>query len=87
MRRFATGSIPGNYMWLKPGGRPLYKTMAGPARPAVGENSPFAGQDPTLAFGTLGGILTDLPAEYEAPPQPALAQAMPDVSVPEIGLW
>lgn len=87
MRRFATGSIPGNYMWMKPGGRPMFKTMAGPARPAVGEDSPFAGQDPSTSFGVHGGILTDLPYEYEAPPQPSLSQPVQDTGVPSIGLW
>lgn len=87
MRRYADGPIPGNFMWMKPGGRPLFKTMAGPAGLAVGENSPFAGQDPTMAFNTQGSVLVDLPYEYQAPPQPSLAPAVADTGVPAIGLW
>lgn len=72
-RRWATGGIPGNTMWLKPGGRPLVKTLAGPARPAIGPNSPFAGQDLGQAFSADGAILQNVPSEYVAPPTPDLS--------------
>ena len=73
-RRFAVGSVPGNYMWMKPGGRPMFKTLAGPARPAVGGNSPFAGQDLGDAFAyDTGAILQTQPTEYVPPPEPYLA--------------
>lgn len=76
-RRIATGSIPGNYMWMKPGGRPMAKGLAGPARPAIGPGSPFQGQDLGQAFSIDGAILQNVPTEYVAPPQPTLAAAPP----------
>lgn len=72
-RRFATGSVPGNYLWMKPGGRPMVKSQAGPARPPTGENSPFTGQDTTLSYGVQGAVLQADAVEYEAPPEPYLA--------------
>jgi hypothetical protein len=73
-RRWATGSIPGNNMWMRPGGRPMIKTLGGPARPAIGPDSPFAGQDLGEAFGINGAILQSVPAEYSAPPTPNLSK-------------
>lgn len=74
-RRYATGSIPGNTMWMKPGGRPLVKTMAGPARLPTGLDSPFHGQDTGAAFGIHGAVLQNIPTEYAPPSQPYLAPA------------
>lgn len=74
-RRIATGNIPGNFMWMKPGGRPMAKGLPGPARPAIGPDSPFAGQDLGQAFSVDGSILQNVPSEYVAPPQPRLAAA------------
>jgi hypothetical protein len=74
-RRWAAGSIPGNNMWLRPGGRPLVKSLAGPARPAIGVDSPFAGQDLGVAFDVNGAILQNVPSEYVAPPTPNLGAA------------
>lgn len=74
-RRVATGSIPGNTMWLKPGGRPLAKSLPGPARPAIGPDSPFAGQDLGQTFSIDGAILQSQPTEYTPPAQPYLAPA------------
>lgn len=76
MRRYATGSVPGNYMYLEPGGRPLSKSLAGPARPAIGPDSPFGGQDLGQSFSIDGAILQTIPSEYVAPPQPELAPAV-----------
>ena len=78
-RRFATGSIPGNYMWLRPGGRPIMKSRSGGAHLPIGDNSPFTGQDVGTNFGIDGAVLQSVPYEYTAPPTPAL-QAAPDVS-------
>lgn len=88
MRRYATGSIPGNYMWMRPGGRPMVKTLAGPARPATGEG-PFYGQDVTQTFGIQGAILMDPATEYQAPPQPYVTPPVTQVSesAPVIELW
>lgn len=88
-RRYAQSPIPGNYMWLNPTGRPLIKSLPGPARPPIGQGSPFEGQDLGLAFAyDNGAILQNAPPEYIAPPQPNLAP--PIVSqdtVPTIDLW
>jgi hypothetical protein len=87
MRRFATGSIPGNYMWMKPGGRPMVKTLAGPARPASGIG-PFQGQDTTQSFGLQGAVLMDPATEYVAPPQVNVVPAVQQYSPPDaIELW
>lgn len=74
-RRYAVGSIPGNTMWLKPGGRPLAKSLPGPARPAIGLDSPFTGHDLGASFGIGGAMLQTVPPEYTPPPQPNLASA------------
>lgn len=74
-RRYATGSIPGNDMWMRPGGRPLVKSLPGPARPAIGPNSPFTGQDLGFSFDPTGALLQNVPTEYVAPPQPNVAAA------------
>jgi hypothetical protein len=73
-RRFATGSIPGNYMWMRPGSRPMIKTVAGPARPAIGPDSPFTDHDIGATFGIQGAVLVNVPQEYQSPPSPQLAQ-------------
>lgn len=75
-RRVATGAIPGNTYWMRPGGRPLAKSLPGPARPAVGPDSPFAGQDLGAAFGIQGAVLQTQPTEYSPPPQPKLVPAV-----------
>jgi hypothetical protein len=75
-RRYADAPIPGNYMWLRPGGRPLQKTLAGPARPAIGPESPFSGDDLGFTFGIDGAVLQNVPTEYVSPAQPKLAAPM-----------
>lgn len=74
MRRYATGEIPGNNMWMRPGGRVLMKSMPGPARPAIGPDSPFEGDDLGRPFAVGGAVLLQSPTEYVAPPQPNLVQ-------------
>jgi hypothetical protein len=86
-RRYAYGSIPGNYMWMRPGGRPMVKTLPGPARPAVGEG-PFYGQDPTEAYGIEGAILMDPATEYVAPAGPYVVPQVQTVEdAPTLDLW
>lgn len=88
-RRYATGSIPGNYMWMRPGSRPMSKSQPGPARPAVG-TGPFYGQDYSLAFNVNGAILQQGATEYVPPPQPMVSpaqQAPVNESAPEIAMW
>jgi hypothetical protein len=72
-RRWAVGAIPGNNMWMRPGGRPLMKSLPGPARPAVGVDSPFHGDDLGASFGIDGAILQSVPTEYLPPPAVQLA--------------
>lgn len=86
-RRYATGSIPGNTMWLRPGGRPMAKTLAGPARPPIGVDSPFAGQDLGQAFSADGAILQNLPSEYAPPPNPALGKAQVSTENDSVVEW
>ena len=75
-RRFAIPNIPGNYMWLQPGGRPMIKTLAGPARPPIGPNSPFTGDDLGQSFNIDGALLQNVPSEYVGPPQPTLGPSI-----------
>lgn len=88
-RRYATGTIPGNFLWMEPGGRPLVKSVAGTAKVPVGPDSPFYGQDPGVPFNSQGAALADLPVGYTGPPDPALATgyAQADTFNDEIPLW
>lgn len=88
-RRFATGQVPGNSLWLQARGRPLIKSLPGPSRPPVGINSPFAGQDVGQAFGIDGAILQDPATEYVAVPTPYVAPALQSDAgpPPEIDYW
>jgi len=86
-RRYATGSIPGNYMMLQPGGRPLHQDRVGPAQLPIGQQSPFTDDDIAASFNTQGSILNDLPTEYAAPVEPALSTTNLDAPVPTIALW
>lgn len=86
-RRYAAGSIPGNYMWMRPGSRPMVVDIPGTAVTPVGPDSPFYGQDPSIPFNTQGAALTVLPAEYQAPPDPALAATFPAEGTPGVDLW
>jgi hypothetical protein len=89
-RRYASGPIPGNFMWMRPAGRPMVRSLPGPARPPVGPGSPFYGQDTGAAFDYVdGGILQDSAVQYEAPPVPYFAPSYgnPDDTSPEIPLW
>lgn len=70
-RRYAASPIPGNTMWMKPGGRPMVRSLTGEHQfPTSGA---FEGDDPGATFGYQGAILTAVPSEYAAPPQPNLA--------------
>ncbi len=74
-RRWATGSMPGNYMWMKPGSRPMVRSNTGLRNFPTGQDSPFEGDDTTSAYGIDGAILSTPPAEYTAPPQPVTTAA------------
>jgi hypothetical protein len=88
-RRYATGSIPGNYMWMRPGGRPMIKSLPGPARPAVGAGSPFQGQDVGDAYAyDTGAVLQNPASEYVPPPTPYIgAPNYASEQAPVIDLW
>lgn len=76
-RRYATGSIPGNYMWMQPGSRAVRKTIAGRPTIPIGPDSPFSGQDPAWQFDPQGAVLQQLPAPYAPAPEPAVGAAYP----------
>jgi hypothetical protein len=74
-RRFATGSIPGNYQMLIPGSRPMIHTVTGMRNFPTGSDTPFAGDNTGDVFGIDGAILQATPTEYVAPPQPLTVPA------------
>lgn len=77
-RRYAWNHIPGNFMWMRPQGRILFKTMAGTARLPIGAGSQFEGQDIGAAFDYANGaILQNTPTEYVPPPSPNVAPVTP----------
>lgn len=89
-RRYATGPIPGNTMWMRPGGRPMVRSFTGVDHfPLTGA---FANDDPGATFGYQGAVLQNVPSEYVAPPEPALASNVVSdsgvvQSVPEISYF
>jgi len=89
-RRYAGGPIPGNTMWMKPGGRPMVRSFTGIDHfPLSGA---FANDDPGATFGYQGAILQNIPSEYVAPPEPNLAPnivatTVPPQSIPEINFF
>ena len=91
-RRYAWSSIPGNYLWMIPGGRPLFKSIPGTAKPPIGPGSQFEGQDLGFAFSyDTGAVLMDTPQEYVPPPAPNIATYTPQYASPmgtdAIDLW
>lgn len=87
-RRYATGPIPGNTLWLKARSRPMIRTLTNQYNfPTSGA---FAGDDPGASFSTAGAVLTATPTEYVPPPQPNLGPPItvtPDNGVPEISYY
>lgn len=82
-RRIATGSIPGNTLWLRARSRPLVRSLTGNYHFPV--SGAFAGDDPGATFDINGAILTNTPTQYDTPPQVNLAPSLSDTStVPEI---
>lgn len=86
-RRYAQSPIPGNYMWMRPQGRILYKTMAGTARLPIGPNSQFSAvnepgnpKDIGFPFDPHGAVLQNIPTEYIPPPAPNVATVTPTYS-------
>lgn len=89
-RRYATGPIPGNHMWMRPGSRPLQKHIPTTANLPVGQGSPFEGDDTGASYGIQGAVLQDIPGEYIPPTEPLLANPQPvqtAESIPTIPFW
>jgi hypothetical protein len=97
-RRYAQSSIPGNYMWLRPGGRVMYKTVPGTAKLPIGPESQFTtdnADDSAKAvgfpFNPYGAVLQQTPTEYVPPPAPNIAPVTPaysnDYGTDGIDLW
>ena len=60
-------------MWMRPGGRVLVKNIPTVARPAIGPDSPFHGDNTMVDFDPHGALLMNTPTEYVPPAQPNLA--------------
>jgi len=86
-RRYAMSSIPGNYMNLQPGGRPMIHPLARSATLPTGQDSPFTGQDTGASFGTHGAVLVDLASEYTSPLDPELAAPLAVQDAAPAGAW
>lgn len=84
-RRYATGSIPGNYMWMNPSARPMVRSLTGQYK--FQTSGAFAGDDPGFAFSTYGAVLTATPPNYNAPPQPNLGNSPDSEPVPQIAFY
>lgn len=78
-------SLPGTYMWMEPGARPLVKSIPGTAGVPMGIDSPFyGGGDPGESYDAQGAVLQILPADYQGVPQPSLASDTPNPSGPSV---
>lgn len=86
-RRVATGSIPGNYQWMRPGSRPLIRTLPGANRLPVGQVSPFTGQDIGTSFSPAQAVLTATPPDYTPVPQPTTAPLPATAGAPQPGIF
>lgn len=79
--RYSQAGVPGNYMWLRPGGRPLVIEAHGNTNTFDGQDSPFAGSGLQKQTRTVrGAALMNQASEYIAPPEPVLAAPLPDDS-------
>lgn len=83
-RRFAWNNIPGNFMWMRPQGRVMYKTVPGTAKLPVGPDSQFGyanepgnPKDIGFPFDPYGAVLQNTPTEYIPPPAPNVASVTP----------
>lgn len=87
-RRYATGPIPGNMLWLKARSRPMVRTLTNQYNfPTSGA---FAGDDPGASFSIDGAILSNPPTQYAPPTQAYLGDpisANADNGVPEISYF
>ena len=65
----------------------MVKGLPGPARPPIGVDSPFYGDDLGAAFSINGAILQNVPPEYTPPPQPNLAASIASDSYDSVVEW
>lgn len=84
-RRYATGHIPGNFMWMNPSARPLVRSFTGQYK--FQTSGAFAGDDPGFAFSEYGAILHSTPSQYTPPPVPNLGNAPDSEPVPNIPFY
>jgi hypothetical protein len=84
-RRYATGSVPGNYMYLIPGARPMVRSFTNQYN--FQTSGAFAGDDPGAAFSTYGAILEATPSEYNPPALPVIGPVPATEPVPVISYY
>jgi hypothetical protein len=71
--------VPGNFMWLRPGGRPMVIEAHGQTNTFDGQDSPFAGAGLQRQTRTVrGGALMNTPSAYVPPPDPYMAAPLSD---------
>ncbi len=74
--RISQQGVPGNFMWLRPGGRPLVIEPHGSTNNFSGQDSPFTGASTNLQQSTRsvqGAVLQTPASPYVAPPDPMLS--------------
>lgn len=89
IRRWGRNGLPGNFLWMQGGFRPLVSARVGPAVIPTGPDSPFAGQSGKRGYGPQSSALFQLPAPYVVPPEPAQATDYPSAPVTpgRVRLW
>lgn len=73
-----------NYLWMRPGGRPMVIDPYGNTNNRAGQDTPYAGsvQLQQGTYGVQGAALQVQASEYVAPPEPVLAPVLaPDQAV------
>lgn len=76
--RFPMPGVPGNYLWQRPGARPLIIETPNAGNPAwgTGQDSVFAGQTPQVTYGPTGAVLQNPPNQYQNSPEPTVNPAL-----------
>lgn len=76
--RFPMPGVPGNYLWMRPGARPLIVQTpnAGSAELGTGQDSIFQGQVPADTFTVQGGVLQNPPNAYTESPEAYVAPVL-----------
>lgn len=77
-QRFLRPGVPGLYMWMRPGARPIIIEPHGNTNTFDGPGSNFTGSGLQKKTRTVqGGILMNTPQEYTQPPEPVIGPADP----------